>query len=316
MCATPTTRSLIPPILQTPAPATPFAGAGEICALLAACCWGVATVYFTLAFRKYRTEDAVLIKNFGGAVALGLLAWWLGADREGAVPTGSTLGWLIFSGFLGLGIGDWLYFVALAHIGVGRTMILTQTLPIATAIAAWFTHGEVLSPLQWLGALLIVAGGYVAESRRESRGRADTIGVLAAFGAVVALTIGNVTMSEGVRGSGVISGASIRLAAGAFTVFMISVLRGEGKRTLQVSTSGKAWRALLLPSVLGTWLGMSFLAGGFKWAKQGVASALAGATPLISIPLAVVMLGEKPGARGWAGTGLVVIGVAVLGLAV
>lgn len=304
------------PPLQTPAPATPFAGAGELCALAAACCWGVATVYFTLAFRKYRTEDAVLIKNVGGAAALAVVAWMLGPGREGGLPDANSMGWLVFSGFLGLGIGDWLYFVALAHIGVGRTMILTQTLPIATAVTAWFTHGEVLSTAQWLGALLIVAGGWVAESRRPARDRADTIGILAALGAVVVLTIGNVTMSEGVRGTGVISGASVRLAAGALTVFMISVFRGEGRRALRVSTSGAAWKTLLLPSVLGTWLGMSFLAGGFKWAKQGVASALAGATPLISIPLAVVMLGEKPGPRGWMGTVLVVIGVAVLGLGV
>ncbi len=302
--------------IQTPAPATPFAGAGELCALAAACCWGVATVYFTLAFKKYRTEDAVLIKNIGGAAALAVVAWLLGPGREGGMPDANSMGWLIFSGFLGLGIGDWLFFVALAHIGVGRTMLLTQLLPIATALTAWFTHGEVLSTAQWIGALLIVAGGWVAESRRQSRNRADTIGMLAALGAVVTLTIGNVTMSEGVRGTGVISGASVRLAAGAFTVFLISVFRGEARRTLKVTTSKKAWGALLFPSVLGTWLGMSFLAGGFKWAKQGVASALAGATPLISIPLAVFMLGEKPGPRGWLGTVMVVVGVAVLGLGV
>jgi len=301
---------------STAAISPPFAGAGELCALAAAICWGIATVYFTLAFRKHRAQDAVLIKNLGGALALGILAWFLGPEREGGIPTGNSLSWLIFSGFIGLGIGDWLFFVALAHIGVGRTIILTQTLPIATAITAWFTHGEELSPAQWIGAVFIVLGGWVAESRRARGGRADTIGILAALGAVVTFTIGNVTMTEGVRSSGVISSASIRLAAGALTVLLIAFFRGDGKRSLRVTVSGNSWRALLLPSALGTWLGMALFAGGFKWAKQGVASALAGAAPLISIPFAVFMLEEKPGVRGWMGAALVTVGVAVLGLAV
>ena len=302
-------------LLLQASPTPPFPGAGELFALSAATCWGVATVLFTLAFRQNRAQDAVLIKNLGGAIALGLLAWILGSDHEGGAPPANNLGWLLFSGVLGLGIGDWLYFVALAHIGVGRTMILTQTIPVATALTAWFTHGEVLSGTQWLGAIFIVSGGWLAESRRERRGQADKIGILAALGSVIAFTLGNVTMSEGVSEAGVISGAAWRLAGGAIGIFAICALRGDAGTAFRATTSGKSWRAFLFPSILGTWLGMSFLAGGFKWAKQGVASALAGATPLISIPLAVLFLGEKPGIRGWAGACLVVIGVAVLGLA-
>jgi drug/metabolite transporter (DMT)-like permease len=293
----------------------PFAGAGELSAFASALVWGVATVLFTLAFKKGNARDAVLFKNFGGAVLLGLVAWMLGPQAGGGAADPGNLKWLLFSGFIGLGIGDWLYFVALLHIGVGRTLILTQSLPLATALAAWWTHGETLSSAQWFGAILIVSGGLLAESRRQMRGRADTIGILAALGAVFVFTIGNVTMREGVTDTNIITGAAWRLAGGALGILFVSLLHRDLRRTLRSTASAQTVKLFILPSAIGTWLGMSLLAGGFKWAKQGVASALSSAVPIISIPLAVVLLHEKPGWRGWSGAVLVVAGAATLGLA-
>jgi drug/metabolite transporter (DMT)-like permease len=304
---------LIPlPLQASPAP---FVGAGELSAFASALVWGVATVLFTLAFKKGKARDAVLFKNGGGAILLGLVAWALGPDFGGGAASAGNVSWLLFSGFIGLGIGDWLYFVALLHIGVGRTLILTQTLPLATALAAWWTHGETLSGAQWFGALLIVSGGLLAESRRKMRDRADTIGILAALGAVLVFTIGNVTMREGVTETNIITGAAWRLAGGALGILVVSLLNRDLRRTLHSTTSVHTWKLFILPSAIGTWLGMSLLAGGFKWAKQGVASALSSAVPIISIPLAVVLLHEKPGWRGWSGAVLVVAGAATLGLA-
>ncbi len=129
----------------------PFEKAGEISAFGAACAWGVATVLFTLAMKRGKASAAVLIKNFGGAVVLGVLAWLAGTAYGGGAAPADAVGWLLISGAIGLGLGDWLYFVALSHIGVGRTLILTQTLPLLNALAAWATHREVLSGGQWAG---------------------------------------------------------------------------------------------------------------------------------------------------------------------
>lgn len=293
----------------------PFPKAGELSAFGAACAWGVATVLFTLAMKRGKASDAVLVKNFGGAVVLGLLAWLAGSAYGGGAAPGDRVSWLLISGAIGLGLGDWLYFVALAHIGVGRTLILTQTLPLLNALVAWGTHGEVLSAGQWAGASLIVCGSLLAESRREKRTRADRIGVLAALGAVTVFVIGNVMMAEGMRETGVFTGAAWRLAGGAIGILVIRSLAGELRVAIRSATSVATWKLFIIPSAVGTWLGMSMLAGGFKWAKQGVAAALAGATPLISIPIAAWILHEKPGWRGWMGAVLVVAGVAWLGLA-
>lgn len=293
----------------------PFPGAGEAAAFSAAMVWGVATVLFTMAFRKGKASDAVLIKNFGGAIVLALLALALGPGGGGGPADLSSIAWLILSGMIGLGLGDWLYFVALGHIGVGRTLILGQTLPVLTAFLAWFTHGEWLSSTQWLGVIAIVAGGWIAESRREMRKKADGVGVMAALGAVLAFAVGNTMMAEGLGETEPITGASWRLVGGTIGILLVRAFAGELRTAVRTACSPQPWRLFLLPSAVGTWFGMALLTGGFKWAKQGVASALAATTPLISIPLAVVFLKEKPGWRGWLGAVLVVVGAAVLALA-
>lgn len=278
--------------------------------------WGVATVLFTLAFRKGKAADAVLLKNLGGAIVLLLLAWGLPSEYGGG-SAGSTesIGWLFLSGMIGLGVGDWLYFVALGHLGVGRTLILGQSLPVLTAFLAWFTAGEWLSSLQWLGVSAIVAGGLIAESRRLKRGKTDRIGVAAALSAVLAFAVGNAMMAEGLAETGAIPGAAWRLAGGALGILLVRTFAGELRLAVRKLLTASTWRLFLLPAALGTWVGMALLTGGFKWAPQGVAAALAATPPLISIPLAVIVLKEKPGWRGWTGMVLVVLGAALLALA-
>ncbi len=277
--------------------------------------WGVATILFTLALRKGRAEHLALYKNLVGVVALGAAALVLGGEWGGAGDP-ADVPWLVGSGGLGLAIGDWLYFVALAHIGVGRTLIVTQVTPVLTALAAWPVLGERLSAGQWLGAVLVVGGGVLAESRRLERRSTDAIGLLAAVGAACAWTAGNLTLHWGLDGTPAITGAAWRLLGGTLGVVLILALQARLRPAIQVLGQPQTHRLLLLPALLGTAVGMGLLSAGFKWAMQGVASALAAAVPVITIPLAVLVLKERPGWRGWTGAAVVVAGVALMGLSV
>lgn len=277
--------------------------------------WGIATVLFTKAFQRGRPQDAVLFKNAFGAIVLGVLAFTLGSGRGGGGVGEGNMSWLLVSGALGLAGGDLLYFVALAHIGASRTVILTMITPVLTALMAWVAFGEQLSGQQWTGALLVIGGGVVAESRNlrtNSRNPADVIGVLAALGCAVVFSLGNVLTRWGVSDTEMVTSASVRLAGGAVGLLIIAVFRGNTRTTLVAPFRASTWRAFLLPSAIGTWCGMSLLMGGLTWAKQGVAAAMAAATPLFSLPLAVLILHERPGRRGWMGAILVIAGVVVM----
>lgn len=269
---------------------------------------------YARAFRSGApTADAVWFKNAISAAVLVAAAMLFGTRFGGGPAAPGEAGWLALAGFAAVCVGDLLYFLAISHIGVARTVILTQATPAVTALVAWPVYGEALAGGQWLGVLLVCFGGVVAESRRLARRPTDRLGTLCALACIVAWTTGNMVIRLGVEGTGPLTGAAWRLvgAAAGFAAFYL--VRGTLLKRLRALAAPAMWRSFALPTFVGTVLGMGLNTAGFKWAPVGVASALASALPLFTVPLAIWVLGERPGGRGWAGALLVVAGVALLG---
>lgn len=301
-------------LLQAATP--PFPGSGEAAALAGALVWGIATVIYTHSFRRGDPLDAVWFKNSIAAILLVLAACLLGPQWGGGWPGEGETSWILISGLLGLCLGDFLYFLALSKIGVGRTVILSQLTPAVTALAAWPLYSQQLNPQQWAGLMLVIGGGVLAESRllKGGRSKQDRGGVLAALGCVFAWTLGNLTIHHGLAHTGAVTGGALRLVAGAGGFAIWFLFRGQLLQRLRLLRAPDAWRAYGLATVLGTVVGMSLYVAAFKWTKQGVAASLSAAVPLFAIPLSVWLFGEKPGWRGWAGAALVMLGVAAVSL--
>jgi drug/metabolite transporter (DMT)-like permease len=301
-------------LLQAATP--PFVGSGEAAALAGALVWGVATVIYAHSFRRGDPLDAVWFKNSIAAIVLVLAACILGPRWGGGWPGEGETSWILISGLLGLCVGDFLYFLALSKIGVGRTVILSQLTPAVTALGAWPLYGQQLSGQQWVGLWLVVVGGILAESRllKGSRPKHESGGVLAALGCVLAWTLGNLTIHHGLAETGAVTGGALRLVAGAGGFAIWFLFRGQLWRRLQLLKAPDAWRAYGFATILGTVVGMSLYVAAFKWSKQGVAASLSASVPLFAIPLSVWLFGERPGWRGWSGAALVMIGVAAVSL--
>ncbi len=288
----------------------PFAAAGEIAALASAGCWGVATVLFRERLFRHPALATALWKNLLAAVLLGLLCAALAAlGRRGAPPSGRDLGLLLGSGALGIGLGDWLYFAALAHLGVTRTLILIQMTPILTAAGAWAVFGEVLGPLQWAGAAAVVGGGILAESAPRPRRRGDAAGVLAAVFTALLWSTGNLLSRAGLGRVEPLEASVWRLLGSAAVLVAILLLHRGAAGLRAFAADRRAQRELTPPALIGTVLGIVLLNAGLKWAPTGAATSLSAATPLFSIPLAVLLLGERHPLRAWAGAALVAAGV-------
>lgn len=301
------------------ADAAPFPGAGEWAAIGGALVWGTASVLYARSLKQGDPLEAVWFKNTISALALGLLAWILGPALGGGMPAPGEGKWLFLSGLSGMCLGDWCYFVAIAHIGIGRTVIITMSVPALTALLAWPIHGQTLAAGQWVGIGLVVGGGMLAESRRLRKGtveavrHTDRLGVIMAMAAVVTWTIGNLVIHDGLRDTGPVTGGAVRLAAGSLGFALWFLYRGQLVGRIKELGSGRSWRHFGFPTFLGTVIGMGLYVGAFKWAKQGVASSLSSAVPLFAIPLSVWILGERPGWRGWIGAAIVMLGVAFVG---
>ncbi|HEX9794678.1 MAG TPA: DMT family transporter [Planctomycetota bacterium] len=291
---------------------SPFAGAGELCAVGNLLAWGTASVLFRRAFRTHRPADATLFKNVVSLAVLAALAVALGPARGGGASGAGDWSWLLVSGALAVGVGDFLYFVALVHIGVARTQVLVLSAPVLTALLAVPILGERMTALQWTGAFLVVGAGVLVESRRSQRVRADTLGVLAALGAVLAYASGTLATHWGLDDTGAFTASAWRLAGGVVAVLLLQAANGRLLPAAAALLRRDNWRAFLLPTLIGTVVGMGLLSASLKWTRQGVAMGIGGALPLVSIPLARWWLGERPGLRGWGGAALAGVGVALL----
>jgi drug/metabolite transporter (DMT)-like permease len=67
-------------------------------------------------------------------------------------------GHVIFLGVCCSALGYWFYAGALEVLGVGVSSVFINFIPVVTAAAGFFILGERLRPLQWAGAVLVIAG--------------------------------------------------------------------------------------------------------------------------------------------------------------
>jgi len=76
---------------------------------------------------------------------------------------------LIFLGICCSALGYWFYVQALEGLGVSGCAIFINLIPVVTVICGFFVLGDRLSPLQWLGAALVISGVYLAMWEKKSK---------------------------------------------------------------------------------------------------------------------------------------------------
>ena len=130
--------------------------------------------------RRPEPRDPVSLTMYGfGAAALFwaiVQPWWsfpweqlagdgypLGADSAG-VPIAALVAYMVI---LGTVIPFWLIVVSLQHIRASQASVIGMTEPLLASFIAWVALGEVLTPLQLVGAVTELVGVYLAERYRE-----------------------------------------------------------------------------------------------------------------------------------------------------
>lgn len=291
----------------------PFPGAGEIAAFASAGTWALASVLYAKALRDRPATEAIWFKNAIGALVLSSLALAAGTSLGGGLPPVAQMPWLTVSAVSSVLLGDLLYFIAIRRLGVGRAVILSLSTPALTALAAWPLRGETLGGAAWMGVGLIVGGSMIVELPHLRRGRTESRGLAAGVGCALAWTVGNLTMKEGIVGVGAISAGAYRLLVAALGMLLIGLLRRDAAPAVRRLAARDSWRRFAAPTFAGTVCGMLLYAAAFKWTSSGAAASLGTAIPVFSIPLAWLLLGERPDARGLIGGVVVLGGVACFG---
>ena len=227
-------------------------------------------------------------------------------------------GWLLLlaSGVLGIALGDSLFFAALRRLGTRRTLTIEAGGPAVTTLVGALLLQERPGALQLLGVALISLAVLLVVRGRARGGAPDPAaprgpaagrpplpsGVPLAIGALLCGSGGSL-LSRAALLSGPISplqAATVRLAAASLVALPLLprlAASAGGLPALAVALRG-SWPLVLLATLLGTCAGIVLQQMALAGLPGGLAVALLATAPVMAVPLAWWLEGDRPGWRG------------------
>ena len=210
------------------------------------------------------------------------------------------LAFLAVAGVVGIGLVQWLYFVAIARLPVGIALLLEYLAPVLVVVWVRFVRHEPVRPRIWAALVLSVTGLVVVAQAWQGL-RLDGLGILAGLGAAASLAAYYLTSERGLGRRDPLS-----LAAYTFTAAAIfwSVLQPWwtfpwGDLTRAVALPGPlpesdvpAYLLVLWVVVLGTVVPYGLILLALRSLGSARTGLLGMAEPVLAAAVAYVVLGE------------------------
>lgn len=266
---------------------------------------------------------------------LALYAYTLGSGLNGvAMP------YLFLSGCIGFGIGDATYFQALPRIGarLSSTMVLCLSAPLA-AVVEWWWLGVALHRAEIVAGVVILIGvalalmpGGLLHIPQRALAVGTGYGLIAALcqagGALLSRKAYAVTAAAAESIDGV-TAAYQRILGGVLIMVMVLLWAKRGALVRLAQRRGaapdglagrkarwrKAWPWIVLNGLAGPALGVSCFQWALQLAPSGVVLPIVSVTPIVIIPFAWYIEGERPTVRSLAGGAVAVLGAVALAFA-
>ncbi len=262
----------------------------------------------------------------GATVFLALWANTLGTGTHGAA-----LSIFVLSGLAGIGLGDTAYFQALPRLGSRRTVLLTQCLTaLFAALIEWLWLGTRLNLAEIFCVVVILTGVIIALAPGDHLKipvPALRIGILAsaiaalggALGAVLSRKAYFVAHAAGEHPDPGTTGYQRVLggAAALGLVFLVVKWRharrhiddAQMKDSFSPREKWQLWPWVLANSLAGQTIGVSCMQWALENTPTGIVTAIIATTPIVLLPLARVVEGEKITRQSLAGGLIAVAGV-------
>jgi drug/metabolite transporter (DMT)-like permease len=283
---------------------------GILLGLTAALSWGLADYFAALASRRTGSFRVVLGFHLAAMVFLTAL---LVATGEGLSDvSGADLAWFAFLGVLG-GVSYLAFYQALAIGPISIVSPIVSAYAAVTVVCAVVIGGERLAGGETAAIVVVILGVLLASSdlaQMRHLERVALLGILLALATAVvigAFVYGVAYFSEEYGWL-----VPIFLARGFSTLFLVLV-----------SLRGGEWRFEdRSPRLLATIVGIAvvdtlgYVAFNFGVRHEDTSVVATAAAPYAVVPIVagVMMLHERPRATQWAGIGLVIAGLVLLGL--
>jgi drug/metabolite transporter (DMT)-like permease len=307
-------------------------GLGEFYSLACALAWAIAVVLFKKSGESLAPVPLNLFKNVLGLVLMLITVLVFTGTAWPAIPP-MPLAVALLSGFLGIGLGDTLYFRALNEIGASR-MAVAQTLysPFVIVLSAFYLS-ERLGLLQLAGVVLVLGGIFmVHDARGGSPVDATALrrGLLEAAASVFTMAVGVVMAKPLLEHYDFLWIVTLRIVGGTLGLFAFigwrSVMREWGRqksfhddaprrngmKMWDAFAGVRHWPHVIAGSVMGTYISMLLWLAGYKYTKASIAAVLNEMAAVFILVLAALFLHDRLRLTQLAGSVVAIAGVVLV----
>jgi drug/metabolite transporter (DMT)-like permease len=298
-----------------------------LAALITACLWTLSGVSGASASRHLGGPAANRLRLTLAMLPLG--AW---AACHASHLAGGWFWWFVLSGAVGMGLGDRFLFAGYERIGTRLPVLITYCLsgPLA-ASCEWLTRGVGLSMEECVLCALILLGvatALVPGLRLDASGPRLRAGLLYSLASAMMVGVAAVIIRAGfaqVSAQGGtcdgVSSSFLRVLGGFALSWALLPLLALARRFATSAADApsapsvqrswrKAWPGLLGTTLCGPFLGMIGYQIALSGNKAGTVHATLAIVPILIMPLAWLMEGDRP--TRWAVIGgLLAVGAAV-----
>ncbi|MBK5200655.1 MAG: DMT family transporter [Spirochaetaceae bacterium] len=290
---------------------------GQILAIIAALTYAENSIIYSYLGKKVSIRASVHVRLWIAAPIIILIAF----VSEGNFFVQATLSnWviLLLSGLLGYFFCDSLLFWAFTNIGPREALVIMTLNPIFSTILSYFFFKEVLTILQMFAILITLSGIVILilNQKKEddiSKKRNLIKGTIFAFLASILQAISNILAKSALSDLGPLSTNSIRMIGGLTGAVLFSLfIRKEFKNDFIIFKNKKDLSLLLIASISGPVIGMSFLLTAFNYSPVGVVTAIVQISPIFILLYELIFKKKYVKMLGILGTIISVVGVALM----
>lgn len=290
---------------------------GELAALGAAAAWAVTALAIEGGARRIGSLTVNLVRLIFGFAFLSLAGLLVRGVLLPLDATAHNWAWLAVSGLVGFTFGDLCLYRAYLVLGPRLSSLMMALVPPITALIGWMALGETLTRRDLLGMTLTVVGIGWAILERGRGAEAGPLsisfaGVALGFGGALGQAVGLILSKIGMAGYDVFAATQVRVLAGTVGYALLFFALRWWPNVRTGIRDGKALGFSALGAFFGPFLGVSLSLIAVRETVAGVAASIMALTPVLIIPLVIVLRKERVGLGGFAGALVAVTGVALL----
>lgn len=300
---------------------------GQLAALGAAALWACTPLAIEGAARRIGSLTVNLVRLLF-AFGFLCLAGWL--SRGLPLPVDATphaWAWLTVSGLVGYTFGDLCLYRAFVVLGPRLSILMMSLVPPLAALIGWLALGETLTSRDLLGMTLTVTGvaWAVLERTRPRAGQTGgptagtaaglhvtPAGLALGFGGALGQASGLILSKIGMGSYNAFAAGQIRVLAGIVGYSLLFLVIGWWPNVRQGVRDRTALGFTALGAFLGPFLAVTLSLIAIRNTVAGVAASIMALSPVLIIPLVILLRGEKVGIGGLLGALVAVSGVALL----